>query len=85
MIFVPGACEEGRPLNVKVGVTGGGGGELIIRLRGAEAVWGVGVVLSVTVAVKLKVPAAVGVPAMIPVDEFKLRPLGSVPLLIDHL
>ena len=38
---------------------------------------------SVTWTVKLKMPAVVGVPVIVPVVD-KLRPVGNVPLLIDH-
>ena len=38
---------------------------------------------SVTWTVKLKVPAVVGVPVIVPAVD-KLRPVGNVPLLIDH-
>ena len=34
---------------------------------------------SVTLTVKLEEPAAVGVPAIAPVDAFRLSPAGSVP------
>jgi hypothetical protein len=34
---------------------------------------------SVTIMEKLKLPAAVGVPVMTPVDVFRVKPAGSVP------
>jgi len=37
---------------------------------------------SVTFAVKLLVPVAVGVPLITPVEEFRLRPAGKVPDVI---
>ncbi len=40
--------------------------------------------LSVTVAVKLNVPAALGVPVIVP-DDARLRPVGSAPPVIDQL
>jgi len=44
-----------------------------------------GVPLSATVAVKLYVPLAVGVPEMIPVPGAMVRPEGSVPAVTDHV
>jgi hypothetical protein len=44
-----------------------------------------GLPLSVTVAVKLKVPLAVGVPEIRPVLEAMVRPAGRLPEVIDHL
>jgi hypothetical protein len=41
--------------------------------------------LSATLAVKLNVPAALGVPVKAPVDVFRLTPAGSDPTLIDHV
>ncbi len=41
--------------------------------------------LSTTFAVKLKVPAAVGVPVIAPVDEFSVRPGGKLPELIEKV
>jgi len=38
---------------------------------------------STTLAVKLNVPAVVGVPVMAPVDAFNVRPAGRLPLLIE--
>jgi hypothetical protein len=43
-----------------------------------------GLAESVTRTVKLKVPAAVGVPLITPVLA-RLRPLGNEPLAIDHV
>jgi len=39
----------------------------------------------VATTVKLNVPAAVGIPDIVPLDVFKLMPVGSVPLVIDHV
>jgi hypothetical protein len=41
--------------------------------------------LSVTITVNEYVLAAVGVPLITPVDEFKLNPDGSEPLTILHV
>ncbi len=38
--------------------------------------------LSATLIVKLKVPSAVGVPVIAPVDVFSVSPAGSVPELM---
>ena len=38
--------------------------------------------LLTTVTVKLNMPAAVGVPEMMPVDELSVKPAGSAPLAI---
>lgn len=46
------------------------------------AVW---VPASVILMVKLEVPAAAGVPAMTPVDAFRVRPAGRVPALTDQV
>jgi hypothetical protein len=43
-----------------------------------------GLPASVTVAVKLNVPLAVGVPEIRPVDEASERPAGRLPDVIDH-
>ena len=43
-----------------------------------------GVLLSVTVAVKLAVPLAVGVPEIAPVCE-RVRPAGRLPAVSDHV
>ena len=39
----------------------------------------------VALTVKLKVPIAVGVPVIAPVDTFILKPVGSLPLVIDQV
>jgi hypothetical protein len=41
--------------------------------------------LSFTVAVKLEVPVAVGVPEMVPVVAARVSPAGRLPELIDHV
>jgi hypothetical protein len=40
---------------------------------------------SATLKVRLAVPAAVGVPAMVPLAPARLSPAGSVPLVRDHV
>ena len=40
---------------------------------------------STTWAVKLNVPAVVGVPVMAPVDGFSVKPAGSEPLIIENV
>ena len=35
--------------------------------------------------VKLYVPAAIGAPVIAPVDVFKFKPAGRLPLAIDHV
>jgi hypothetical protein len=44
-----------------------------------------GVPLSLTVAVKLNVPVADGVPEIIPVVAARVRPAGSAPDVIDQV
>jgi hypothetical protein len=65
--------------------------EVIVSVAGATAsdratdlLWA-GFPSSATVAVKLTVPAAVGVPEMIPSDGMRLRPAGRMPEEIDHM
>ena len=57
--------------------------ELIVMLRGSAAVRAVGVVESVTVAVKWKVPVQepVGVPVIAPVTELRLKQEGNDPVV----
>jgi len=55
-----------------------------VRLSDFVAVCGVGVVASVTLAVKLKEPEAVGVPEMAPAEE-SVRPAGKAPELMLQL
>jgi hypothetical protein len=45
----------------------------------------VGIVESATFKLKVEAPEAVGVPEMVPVEEFKLSPAGNLPTLIDHV
>ena len=51
----------------------------IVIVQFTVVVFAVPLVESVTFAVKLNVPAAVGVPAIAPVERFKLSPPGSAP------
>ena len=56
-----------------------------VMLNVCVAVCAVGVVESVTFAVKPKVPEAVGVPEIAPVDAFKLKPGGREEAVIDQV
>jgi hypothetical protein len=44
-----------------------------------------GLLLSLTVAVKVEAPLAVGVPEITPVDDAKVRPAGRLPEEIDQV
>ena len=63
------------------------GATVIVILKAAFAVCGVGVSVSVTVTVKLSVPTNVplGVPEITPVAGFKLRPAGKLPTVTAQL
>ena len=50
-----------------------------------SALVAVALTLSVTCAVKLEAPAAVGVPLMPPVEELSVRPLGRLPEATAHV
>ena len=65
------------------GLIASGAGELIVTLKGAEPVPGVGA-LSVAVAVKAKEPMAVGVPDSEP-SALSVRPGGSAPSVTFHV
>jgi hypothetical protein len=56
----------------------------IVIDRGTDFVWA-GLLVSVTVAVKAKVPLAVGVPEMTPLPTARVKPVGRLPLVIDHV
>jgi len=65
--------------------------EVIVRTAGAtvmevatDFVW-TGLPLSLTDAVKLKVPPAVGVPEMTPVVGARVSPVGRLPEVIDQV
>jgi hypothetical protein len=44
-----------------------------------------GLLLSVTVTVKVDIPLAVGVPEIVPVVDAKVRPPGRLPEVIDQV
>jgi hypothetical protein len=44
----------------------------------------VGLPLSVTVAVNVDIPLAIGTPEIVPADDARVRPWGSLPEVIDH-
>jgi hypothetical protein len=50
----------------------------------ADCVW-IGLPLSLTVAVKLDAPFAVGVPEITPVVAARVKPAGKLPDVIDHV
>src|SRR5215472_16778638 len=56
----------------------------IVMLSAFVTLWAVGVVESVSLAVKLNDPATVGVPEIVPVED-KLRPPGNAPALMFQL
>ena len=45
----------------------------------------IGLLASLTRAIKLNVPAAVGVPVMAPLEELSARPVGRDPLAMDQV
>jgi hypothetical protein len=53
-------------------------------VRGTDLVW-TGLLLSLTVAVKVKVPLAVGVPEISPLLADNASPAGRLPEDTDHL
>ena len=61
-----------------------GGGE-ITMLQFAVFVPAALPVESTTWAVKLNVPAVVGVPVMAPVDELSVKPAGNEPVMIENV
>jgi hypothetical protein len=58
--------------------------DVIVIDRGTDFVWA-GLLLSVTVAVKAKVPVTVGVPEIAPLPAARVKPVGRLPLAIDHV
>jgi hypothetical protein len=56
---------------------------VIFTTSAFETIWA-GLLLSVTLAVKLNVPALVGLPLIIPAVD-KVSPAGKVPELMDHV
>jgi len=41
--------------------------------------------VSITLIVRLELPAAVGVPEMTPVEEFSVNPAGNTPVVTDQV
>jgi hypothetical protein len=70
---------DGKPVVVIISC-----GVVIASDRGTDLVC-TGLDESATLKVRLAVPAAVGVPEMVPVAAARLRPAGSVPLVMDHV
>ena len=60
-------------------------GPPVALIEALLAVSDVGKLESVTVAVKLTLPAVVGVPVMAPVEAFSVSPAGSDPELIENV
>ena len=56
-----------------------------VMLNACVALCAVGVVESVTFTVKPKIPEAVGVPEISPVEAFKFRPGSREEELMDHV
>ncbi len=74
-------CPEGtEPVEIVTGVTAAA----IVRVNDLVAVCAVGVVESVTFAVNVNEPDAVGVPEIVPPDE-SVKPPGSAPELTLQL
>lgn len=71
-------------------VAGGNADEVMASSVGATTTAAVadvaceGLPLSVTVAVKVDTPLAVGTPEIVPADAARARPWGSLPEVIDH-
>jgi hypothetical protein len=66
-------------------------GRLVVAITGATAelmtMLRIFVVLPkefVALSVKLNVPVVVGVPEIVPIDEFNTNPGGRIPLMIDQ-
>jgi len=77
-LYAVPTVPAGKEAVVIVGATGA---ELITMLSALVAF----PALFVALTVKLKVVAVVGVPVIAPVDAFKLRPPGRLPLAIAHV
>ena len=81
VVYAVPTCAEGTELVVIcTGVTAAA----TVMLNACVAVCAVGAVESVTLAVKLNVPAVVGVPEIVPVVPFNVNPAGRVPVVVDH-
>ena len=63
----------------------GFGAAAIVRVKVFVPVWAVGEVESVTLAVKLNEPEAVGVPEIVPVAAAMVKPAGKAPELMLQL
>ena len=63
----------------------GFGAAAIVRLKAFVAVCAVGEVESVTLALKLNEPDAVGVPEILPVPAARVSPAGKAPELMLQL
>jgi hypothetical protein len=50
----------------------------------ADFVW-TGLLLSLTLAVKVDIPLTVGVPEIVPVVDARVSPAGRLPDVIDHV
>jgi hypothetical protein len=74
---------SGRTYQVVPGPVGEGAAATVIEAE-ADFVC-VGLLLSLTIAVKLEVPTAVGVPEIVPVVAARVSPVGRLPELIDHV
>jgi hypothetical protein len=79
LVLPPGEALGSAALEGTVIVSGPAA--MVIEVA-SVAVW---LLASVTLIVKLDVPAAVGVPASTPVDAFSVMPAGNVPALTDQL
>ena len=56
----------------------------VMVMLSAFVVFCAGLLESLTCAVKLKVPAALGVPVIAPLFAFRFKPAGRAPATIDH-
>jgi hypothetical protein len=80
------ADEYARPtVPVFAGQTSFRSGGLMTMLQFDVAVPAALPVESTTWAVKLNVPAVVGVPVMAPVDELSVKPAGNEPVMIENV
>lgn len=73
---------SGRTYQVVPGPVGAAAETVIEAV--ADLDWA-GLLLSVTVAVKLEVPVVLGVPEIAPVVAARVSPAGRLPALIDHV
>ena len=89
--FTPSSTALSAPPSTSAGaallgqmVTTVDGADVMVMLSDLVAVW-MGLPASLTWAVKLTVPVAVGVPVMAPLVELSVRPAGRDPLVIDQV